>query len=547
MKRFLSFLFFVLVLSITVAALQVWKARRDGGGARGPLTSFFGGGNNGSGGSGGGRHVPEHYTVAEGPRVNVNEVDVLAALSRQRIVLARAVVPSVVSITTSKSVRSQSNSPNDPIFQFFHRGARRGEGGVTTQKALGSGAIVSKEGHIVTNNHVIDGMDEIEVELSDGRQKKARLIGTDTDTDIAVLKIDASDLVPLPLGNSDVVEVGETVMAIGNPYGLEESVTEGIISAKGRHGSENISDLFQTDAQINPGNSGGPLVNVRGELIGINEAILSDTGSFQGVGFAIPAATVRRVMDAILRTGRIIRGYLGVNLSDKLTPAAAEQRGLPDTNGALVVDVMTGSPAEAAHIQADDFIKKFNGRAVNDTQNLRQFVSETDVDKSVPVELLRAGKPVTINVKIGEMPPTAQLARQQQRRGLQQQPGFPGSPFAVPPSNSGNNNGDDDSNDAIGSVNGALGGVQIAELTGPLIRHLQLPVGLKGVVVVRVEANAAAADKLQIGDVIEQVNQKPVPSMAEYKKMVSSLSEGGTAAVSVFRERTRLLVVIGGN
>lgn len=542
MKRFFSFLLFVLVLSITVAALQVWKVRREGGSFRSHLSSFLGGDNSGS--SGGGRHVPEHYTVAEGPRVNVNEVDVLAAMSRQRIVLARAVVPSVVSITSTRSARNaRQANPNDPIFQFFHRGARRSEE-AEAAPTLGSGAIVSKEGHIVTNNHVIEGMDEIVVELSDGRQKQARLIGTDTATDIAILKIDANDLVPLPLGNSDLIEVGETVMAIGNPYGLEESVTQGIISAKGRHGSENTSDLFQTDAAINPGNSGGPLVNVRGELIGINEAIFSQSGGWQGVGFAIPSATVRRVMDGILRTGRIIRGYLGVNL-DKLTPAAAEQRGLPDTNGALIVDVMAGSPAEAAHLQANDFIKKFDGRVVNDTQNLKQFVSETDVDKSVPVELLRGGKLLTVDVKISEMPPAAQLARQQQRRGLQQQPGFPGSPFPMPPSNSGSND-DDDSNDELGSTNGALAGVRIAELTGPLARHLQLPGGVKGVVVVRVDANSPAAEKLQVGDVIEQVNQKPVTTMAEYRKMVSSLSEGGTAAVSVLRDRARSLVVING-
>jgi serine protease Do len=539
MKRFFTFLLFVLVLSITVALLQVWKLRREGGLVRNPLSGLFGGGNNADGG---GRRVPERYTVAEGPRINVNDVDVLAAMSRQRIILAKAVVPSVVSITTSKSVRSQPYE-NDPLFRFFHQGARRSSPGeVTTQKALGSGVIVSKEGHIVTNNHVIEEMDEIEVELSDGTRKQARLIGTDADTDIAVLKIDTADAVPLPFGNSDVVEVGETVMAVGNPYGFEESVTQGIISAKGRHGSENVSDLFQTDAAINPGNSGGPLVNVRGELIGINEAIYSQSGGWQGVGFAIPSLTVRRVMDGILRTGRVIKSYLGVNLQDTLTPAVAEQRGLPSNKGALVADVMAGSPAEAAHLQAGDFIQKFNGKTVGDLQDLRQFVSEVDIDKTVPVELFRAGKTITVEVQIREKPPTAQLARQQQRRGLQQQPVLPGGPSSLAPPTSS-----DDDDGLAGSDSGALAGVQVAELTGPIARHLRLPGSLQGMVVVRIDANSPAADKLQVGDVIEQVNRKPVSSLADYRRLVNGLSARGTVTLSIVRDRSRTLVVIEPN
>lgn len=529
MKRFFSFLLFVLLLAMTVAALQVWKIRREGGTVRSPLRGLFFGGKNGDGQ----RRTPERYTLAEGPRVDVNQVDVLAAMSRQRVTLAKAVVPSVVSITTSRSVRTPYN--NDPLFYFFHGGTgRNGKGGEpATQKSLGSGVIVSSEGHIVTNNHVIEGMDAIEVELNDGRTAQARIIGLDTDTDIAVLKVDVGRVTPLPFGDSDLVEVGETVMAVGNPYGFQESVTQGMISAKNRHGSENTSDLFQTDAAINPGNSGGPLINVRGELIGINEAIYSESGGWQGVGFAIPSSTVRRIMDGILRVGRVIKGYLGVNLQGPLTPEVIQQQGLPNDKGALVEGVVANSPAEAANLQRGDFIRKFNGKDVSDFQELRRLVSEVDIDRTVPVELLRAGKELTVQVRIGEKPPEAQLAQQAHRRGLQQQPTFP---FAVPPSLDGRR---------AATVNeGVLAGVSVNELDSPLGRHLRLPAGVKGVVVSGIDADCLAADKLQVGDIIEGINQKPVGSLEEYRRLGGGLARGNTAAVSILRGRERILVVL---
>jgi Do/DeqQ family serine protease len=334
-------------------------------------------------------------------------VNVLAELSRQRTLLARAVVPSVVSITTSRSV--QNDPLQDPVLQLFHQGVPRGPGS-STQHSLGSGAIVSKEGHIVTNHHVIEGTDQIEVELSDGRRKQAILIGTDMATDIAVLKIEADDLVPLPFGDSDQVEVGETVMAIGNPFGYEESVTQGIISAKGRRGSENLSDLFQTDAAINPGNSGGPLVNVRGEMIGINEAILSQSGGWQGVGFSIPSATVRRTLDSILKTGRVLHGYLGIE-QRPLTQQSAAQSGLPETKGVLVENVVIGSPADKANIRPGDVIQKFNNQPVADIIDLRHCVDQVDIAATAKIELLRAGKTVLVEAQIAERPPGALYSR----------------------------------------------------------------------------------------------------------------------------------------
>lgn len=402
MKRFLSFLLFVLVLSAAVGALQIWKANHGGAPLPGRLGRFFGAPDETT-------HRPEKYTVAAGPRIDLKEVDVLAAMSAQRVLLARAVIPSVVSITTTKTTPPPELSTKDPLFQFFHRGRR---GFATPQKALGSGAIVSREGHIITNNHVVEGMDDIEVELSDGRTRKAQIIGADPATDLAVLKIDASDVQPLPFGDSDAVEVGESVMAVGNPYGLEESVSQGIISAKGRS-NEMLSDQFnllQTDAAINPGNSGGPLVNIRGELIGINEAIFSQTGLGQGVGFAIPSGAVRRTMDEILKTGRAMHGYLGVNLR-ALTTEAAQEFGLPDSQGALVTAVMPDSPAARAQLQQGDFIRKFNNKPISDVQDLRRRVAAVPVDSTVSLELLRRGRLVTVEAKINERPAEAQLSR----------------------------------------------------------------------------------------------------------------------------------------
>ena len=518
MKRFFSFLLFVLLLALAVASLQLWKEQGDAGYAlRHAWDRLFHGRNPA-------HYRPEKYTVATGPRINVNDVDVLAALSRQRILLAKAVVPSVVSITTSKTV-PLSSFGNDPWLQMFHRGLPGG--GATTQKSLGSGAIVSKEGHIVTNNHVIDQMDEIEVRLSDGRLVNATLIGADPLTDIAVLKINAADLQPLPFGDSEAVEVGETVMAVGNPYGLDESVTQGIISAKGRRGSENISDLFQTDAMINPGNSGGPLVNVRGELIGINEAIITESGIWQGVGFAIPAAAVRTTMETILKTGRAMHGYLGILQSgneDAFRPPAPD-----DQKGVLVDSVTSGSPAEKADIQPGDLIQKFNHKPVNDFQDLRRSVAEVDADTTVPIELLRHGKKLSVNALIAErpafappLPPTPRF----QSPALPLRPGIPGGHSAQP--------GDAE----------ALPGVQVMELIPSIVQSMNLPGDLQGVIVRRVEPGSAAAEKLQPGDVVEQINRQAVTSVPEFGKLVRALPEGPPVILSVLRERARMLVVL---
>jgi serine protease Do len=519
MKRFFSFVLLVFLLLVAVGSLRKWHDRElDIFGFPSALERLFGHGDNL-------HRRPEKYTLADGPRVSLNDVDVLAAMSRQRVTLAKAVVPSVVSIISSKTVAPSAYS-NDPIFQFFHRGRLHGG----RPGMLGSGVIVSKEGHIVTNNHVIDQMDDIEIELSDGRRKQATLIGTDPDSDVAVLKIEANDLTPLPFGDSEKVEVGETVMAVGDPYGYEESVTQGIISAKGRAGSDTLSDLFQIDAAINPGNSGGPLINVRGELIGLNEEIISQSGGWQGVGFAIPSDTVRRTMDGILKTGRVIYGYLGVLRSPR-SDAMAELGARPESNGALVYDVVVGSPADKAAIRPGDVIQAFNHKEVHNFQDLRRDVSQVDIDATVPIELLRGGKTQTVTVRLGEKPPEAQLA-QLSRRHPQAPPADAVTPFGTPRGG------------ASAEGSGFASGVVVTELTPQTVQTLNLPSDQQGVLITRVNPDSPAANALRVGDVIEQIQQEPIGSVFDFQRVVRQSPSDEPVTVAIRRARTRIMVAI---
>src|SRR5438270_10797107 len=264
----------------------------------------------------------------------------------------------------------------DP-FEFFFPNSRRGSSRdeAMGQNSLGSGVIVSEEGHIITNNHVVDQVDEIEVQLSDGKTKKAKLIGADATVDLAVLKIDQPGVKPLKFGDSDSVQAGDFVLAIGNPFGFEETVTDGIISSKGRPNRvDGFGDYLQTNAAINPGNSCGPLVNLRGEIIGINTAIISRSGGSQGIGFAIPSNSVKTALESLLKNGRIIRGYLGIQ-ARPTTP------GVADTDGVIVDDVVPNSPAADAKLKRDDVIKKFNGHNVRNITELRSLVSQVELNK----------------------------------------------------------------------------------------------------------------------------------------------------------------------
>ena len=317
--------------------------------------------------------------------------------------------PAVVNIFTSKINKKKPSKKgaaqqNEPWFQFFFGDQAPNE---EPSSSLGSGVIVSPQGIILTNHHVIEGADEIEVAFADGRKRNAKLIGSDPETDIAVLKIDATDLPsPITLGKMESVQVGDVVLAIGNPFGVGQTVTSGIVSALGRNqlGINTFENFIQTDAAINPGNSGGALVDTKGNLIGINTAIYSRSGGNMGIGFAIPINTAKQVMESILTNGSVTRGWIGVepqNLSKEL----AESLNLPkDTAGVLISGVLEGGPADKAGMKPGDVLTQVNGQAVNDVVTLLNRIAQTSPGDEAKINLLRKGKPMALKVQVGKRP-----------------------------------------------------------------------------------------------------------------------------------------------
>jgi serine protease DegQ len=322
---------------------------------------------------------------------------------------ARVSSPAVVNIFTSKINKkkpSKKGAPhqNEPWFQFFFGDQAPNE---EPSSSLGSGVIVSPQGIILTNHHVIEGADEIEVAFADGRKRTAKLIGSDPETDIAVLKIDTSDLPsPITLGKMESVQVGDVVLAIGNPFGVGQTVTSGIVSALGRNqlGINTFENFIQTDAAINPGNSGGALVDTKGNLIGINTAIYSRSGGNMGIGFAIPINTAKQVMESILINGAVTRGWIGVepqNLSKELAESLSLSK---DIAGVLISGVLEGGPADKAGIRPGDVLTQVNGQAVNDVAALLNRIAQTNPGDEVKVTLLRKGKEITIRIQVGKRP-----------------------------------------------------------------------------------------------------------------------------------------------
>ena len=342
------------------------------------------------------------FTPADRPRIDPKDLQILSALDEEYTRLADAVVPSVVSIASSNPRQNAPANPLELLFGGRNRAARY---------SLGSGVIVSKEGHILTNNHVIEDMTKITIHLTDGREVPARFIGADPSTDIAVLQIGVRNLTPLPLADSEKVRVGQVVFAIGNPFGFQETVTQGIISARGRR-AMNDSDVefLQTDAAVNEGNSGGPLLNLRGEIIGINTAIFSKTGGNVGISFAVPSNTARRTLESVLATGRAVRGYLGVFLQT-MSPELAAQLGATDPRGALITDVLPGSPAEIAGLTPGDIIRKIGGRPIVELNDVVRQVAELAVGAKAEILIERAGREIAITATIAEAPQTPPTQR----------------------------------------------------------------------------------------------------------------------------------------
>jgi Do/DeqQ family serine protease len=357
-------------------------------------------------------------------------------------------------------------------------------------RGLGSGVVVSQDGYILTNNHVIDEADQIRVEMPDKRVFTAKLVGTDPATDLAVLKIEAKSLATVSLGNSDRVRVGDVVLAVGNPLNLGQTVTMGIVSAKGRAtglGDGAFEDFLQTDAPINQGNSGGALVNMHGELVGINSQILSPSGGNIGVGFAIPVNMAHSVMDQLIKDGKVHRAKLGVTIQN-VTPDLATSMGLIDMKGGLVSNVEAGSPAARAGIHEGDVIVEVDGRSVSDNNELRNVIAGTRPGTTVALKVLRDGKSETMRATLGELAPASKDAR------------------------------GGDATDGDGEDGGVTFGLNAEPLTPALADRLELPRTTRGVVVTDVDPSGeAAAGGLQQGDVIQKVNGKDVTTVAELR------------------------------
>jgi len=457
-------------------------------------------------------------------QVSPRSVEILTQLSDAQSEVAAVATPSVVNISTTRVIKSRDEVPfdlfDDPFFRRFF-GDQLPHPNVPKEhkeQSLGSGVIVSEDGYIVTNNHVIEKAQEIKVLLSNKRDYKAKLIGADPKTDIAVIKIDAKGLTALPWGDSNKLKVGEIVFAIGNPFGLNQTVTMGVIGAVGRAnvGIADYEDFIQTDAAINPGNSGGALINARGELIGINTAILSRTGGYQGIGFAVPSSMARQVMDSLVKYQKVVRGWLGVSIQE-VTSDLAEEFGVRDLKGALVSTVMKGSPAEKSGIKQGDVILEYNGKTVEDTGHLRNMVSQTPIGTKVKVKLLRQKKEIETEVLIAELP--KKLAEAGARGGTEGQ-------------------GQEEENRA-------LTGLAVRELTPDIARRLGIDEQEKGVVAVKVDPDSRVYEAgVRPGDIILQVNQKSTTTLEDYKQAVAKIRTKERVLLLIRRKGEDLFVTV---
>lgn len=448
------------------------------------------------------------------PEISQQTVQILSQTNQAMAELVAAVTPSIVNISSTKTIKTRGSvSPffNDPFFRRFF-GDEFGQFDQPReykQSGLGSGVIVDEEGYILTNNHVISNADEILVKLSDKKEFKGKVIGADPKTDLAVVKIEAEDLPVIKIGNSDDLQIGETVIAIGNPYGLSQTVTSGIVSAKGRAnvGIADYEDFIQTDAPINPGNSGGALVNIKGELIGINTAIFSTSGGYQGIGFAIPTNMAKAVMQSLITGGKVIRGWLGVSIQP-VTEDIVDHFKLKEQKGALVAEVVEDSPAGKAGIKRGDVILRYEGRDVDDPDHLRNMVAATLPDTKTTVSVSREGKEQDIVVMIGELPAELKTAS------------------------------------GTFEYNNALDGVRIQDITPELRKSLEIPQRVSGVVINAIDAGSAAVGVLRQADVIMEINRKNIGNTDDYREVVSEIASTDSILLLVYRSGSTLYITL---
>ncbi|MEW6068661.1 MAG: DegQ family serine endoprotease [Nitrospirota bacterium] len=443
--------------------------------------------------------------------ISKEAIDILSKTNEAITEVVAAVKPSVVNISSTKTVKTHGFSPffDDPFFRrffgdefrFFEKPREH------KQYGLGSGVIVDKDGYILTNNHVIKGADEIKVKLPDKREFKGKVIGTDPKTDIAVIKIDTKNLPIIKFGDSDKLRVGETVLAIGNPFGLTQTVTSGIVSATGRAnvGIADYEDFIQTDAPINPGNSGGALVNIKGELIGINTAIFSTTGGYQGIGFAIPSNMAKVVMESLVHEGKVVRGWLGVSIQS-LTPDLSKHFNVKDGKGCLVTDIIENSPAEKSGIKRDDIIIEFDGKEIEDPTDLRNRVAGTVPGREVEIKFLRDGKIKSVKVEISELPSE-----------MEKLPG---------------------------EFDNLLKGIHVQNLTSMIRKNLQVPKRINGVLISDIEDGSPAEGVLSKNDLILAINKKEIKNMDDYKVLVSKIKADEDILLLIYRNGSTIYITL---
>ena len=468
------------------------------------------------------------------PEITVDAAPMARTHENSFAPIVEKVSPSVVTISISKNVRIGGRNQgggnplmDDPFFRKFfgipddEPSSPRGNGkdsGAGRKRVmpvgLGSGVIVSKDGYIITNNHVVDQADEITVTLADGKTElKATKIGSDAGSDIAVIKVDAKDLKPITFTDSDKIKVGDIALAIGNPFALRQTVTKGIISAVGRNqtGISEFGNFIQTDASINPGNSGGALVDVEGRLIGINTAIFSMTGGNQGIGFAVPANLARSVMESLIKTGRVSRGFLGIVLQP-LNEELAKQFKLPNTDGALIAEVAGQSPAEKAGLKSGDVVTEVSGKKVEGTRELQLLIANLAPGSKADLKVMRDGKDQTFTVELAERPTGKGLA-------------------AAEPAKA------DDPD--------VLDGVTVADIDAESRKRFELPESAKGVVVTEIDADSPSAEAgIKVGDVIYEANRDPITNSQQAVELSEKLKKEKKVLLRVSTKGQSRFVVV---
>jgi serine protease Do len=468
-----------------------------------------------------GHHTLTAFALGDTQGLDGPDINALELQNKAYERIAKEVTPAIVSIQSTQVIKVQQ-SPffSDPFFrQFFgNMMPRMGIPREQREHALGSGVIVSADGYILTNNHVVRNASSIDVQLSNKKTFKAKIVGADQPSDIAVLKIDATDLPTAHLGDSDTLHVGDIVMAFGNPFGLDFTVTRGAVSALGRTGIEQggLQSFIQTDAAINPGNSGGALVNVHGQVVGINTAILSGNsgpggeGGNIGIGFAIPINMARHVMEDLVKTGKVTRGYLGCQVAD-VTQDLATQFKSPDTQGAFVQDVTSDGPSAKGGLKAGDIIRKFDGHEVDDAGQLITMVTAANPGSVVTLDILRDGQPMTLKVTLGQRPENlAENAAGGKSKGPSE---------------------------------GTLRGISVQSLTSDLRNQLGVPAETQGVVITDVDPNSPAGDAgLQQGDIIQSINRQPVRNVADFNRLAAQAK--GQTLLRIVRQGTGVFIVI---